>query len=470
LHRDVKPSNIMLSSDLRVLLMDFGLVREEEPDSDLTQKGQMIGTPAFMSPEQCQCKVLDRRSDIYSLGGTMYWLLTGKLPFQGTMREVIAQIVGGNPPLPAHRLNPLVPAEVDEVLGNAMAWRPQDRFATAAVMAKSLKSLIRSVQPENASVWRSEEISSAAIEAHHEGELPAVELLPLETRWESLRGKMPWVVAAAAAMAVLLALAVTARFLPPEKKAPPVPTTTSTSKPVPTKEGMVFIEAGMARLCDDETKLREFLGNYLAAERVENVIKFYHRQPQSRVPVPAFWIDQYEVTNSQYARFLRDTGRSPPKDWKDGNPPAGKDDHPVVGIGYEDADAYARWAGKLLPTQEQWMRAFRGDHDWLFPWGDQYDAGRANVYDNPKFPSTSAIHDTPRDVSPFQVYNMAGNVNEFVRGWAEHDGESCRLCKGAQYATQGFIFGIGSCEFFLGGKTTDKGTGFRCVREQLPLP
>ena len=78
-HRNVKPSNIMLAESSRVVLMDFGLVREEK-ESSLTRTGQLVGTPAYMSPEQCRGKPLDRRSDIFSLGSTLYYLLSGASP------------------------------------------------------------------------------------------------------------------------------------------------------------------------------------------------------------------------------------------------------------------------------------------------------------------------------------------------------------------------------------------------------
>jgi serine/threonine protein kinase len=153
----------------------------------------------------------------------------------------------------------------------------------------------------------------------------------------------------------------------------------------------------------------------------------------------------------------------------DDRPPRGQEDHPVANIAYEDAEAYCRWVGKTLPTREQWMRAYRGDNDTLFPWGDQYDSARVNVSENPKFKTTSGIGETPKDVSPFMVYNMVGNAKEFIRGWTWYEGQKWRIVKGADYKMFGYVFGVGSCQFRYGEGVTNKGTGFRCVREE-PQP
>ncbi len=392
-HRDVKPTNIMLSSDLRVLLMDFGLVREES-DSSLTRTGQVVGTPAFMSPEQCQGKPLDRRSDIFSLGGTMYCLLTAKPPFEGTVGEVVGAISSGIPPAPVDRINIEVPHKVQEFLARAMARRAESRFPTALAMANELRDLIRAAPARSDSIWRTDELSAASVETHREGQLPVIELLPLETRKEWLREKLPWLYAGGAILAAFLIVGLVLNFTMGQKAFPPPPPPDVRVREAPA--GMVFVEVGFARLGNSELKVRNCLSDYMNDQSVEAFLKFFRQEPQRRVHVPAFWIDQYEVTNAQYAKFIRETGRAAPADWTDGSPPPGKDDHPVVGVRYEDAEAYARWAGKDLPTREQWMRAYRGDHDWLFPWGDKYDAARTTLRTTPSSPRLPPCMIRPR--------------------------------------------------------------------------
>ena len=460
-HRDIKPSNIMLSVDSRVLLMDFGLVRKEL-DSSLTRTGQVVGTPSFMSPEQCRGKALDRRSDIYSLGGTLYCMLTGNAPFQGSLEEVVVQIAGGKHPRPVGEVNNAVPSKVSGLVAKSMAPHPQDRFQTAAAMSRELKKLLRAGQLVSTTDWGTAEISAADIDTQPVPDLPQIELLPLETRWESLHSKLPWIGVAGGILAGLLLLGLLLRSLfdltPPPPPPPPVP---------PTPPNMVRIETGLARLGNDEAKLREFLSAFYRTAQLEQAVKMLSDIPQRLVEVPGFCIDQYEVTNAEYARFIKQTGWAPPEHWERTDPPVGKEDYPVVNVTYDDAEAYANWAGKKLPTREQWMRAFRGDRDWLFPWGDDYDAGRANVKDNRKYPSTSPVADTPRDKSPFGVYNMVGNASEFVRGTQRRTGQSWRVGKGAEYRTYGYLFGISTGEMFyrpLDHK--DSGLGFRCVLEE----
>jgi serine/threonine protein kinase len=105
-HRDVKPSNIMIGEGGTPFVMDFGLARREAGEMTMTLEGQVLGTPAYMSPEQAggQGHGVDGRSDVYSLGAVLYQLLTGELPFRGTTRMLLYQVLHDDP-RPPHRLN-----------------------------------------------------------------------------------------------------------------------------------------------------------------------------------------------------------------------------------------------------------------------------------------------------------------------------------------------------------------------------
>jgi formylglycine-generating enzyme required for sulfatase activity len=141
----------------------------------------------------------------------------------------------------------------------------------------------------------------------------------------------------------------------------------------------------------------------------------------------------------------------------------------VTDVRYEDAEAYARWKGKKLPTREQWMRAYRGDRDWLFPWGDDYNASRANVGDNKKFPYLCAVTETPQDVTASNVFNMVGNATEYVRGVWQHEGKNWRVLKGSAYNRLGFRYGIAPAKLIQEVNVTAENAGFRCVVED-PAP
>jgi len=462
-HRDIKPSNIMLAVDSRVILMDFGLVRKEL-DSSLTRAGQVLGTPTFMSPEQCRGKPLDRRSDVFSLGSTLYCLLAGRPPFQGGLQEVIVQIASGERPTPIERVNQKVSPQLGQLVARAMAPRPEDRFATAASMAGALKKALKSSQLADTATFQTADLATDALNAQPVAAPSEVELLPLKTGREPLQARMAWI-AGGAGVACLLVLGLVLNYFfggaDPPAKPPPGP-------PPSVPANMVYIEEGFARIGNDRDKLRVFLASYFRDEKLEQVLESLAERPQRRKKVPAFAIDRYEVTNVEYAKFVIETGHDPPKHWDGDQPPAEKALPPVVNVSYEDAEAYARWAGRELPTREQWMRAYRGDRDWLFPWGDDYEAGRANVKDNPKYPSTSPVRDTPRDVSPFKAYNLAGNVSEFIRGSYTHEDRICRVGKGAEFGTFGFLRGIapGQLRYSI-DYSGDKGLGFRCVKEDL---
>jgi len=141
-HRDIKPENILLTRDGSTLVADFGIARAlGSEDGRLTETGLAVGTPAYMSPEQASGdKAVDARTDIYSLGGVLYEMLAGELPFTGpTMQAVIVKRLTEAVPS-VRKARPAVPEAVAETLQRALAPLPADRFATAGDFARALSS------------------------------------------------------------------------------------------------------------------------------------------------------------------------------------------------------------------------------------------------------------------------------------------------------------------------------------------
>src|SRR5438309_1796577 len=153
IHRDIKPANILIGPRGQVKVLDFGLAKivqtlPSEIDkeaatmvADLTDKGQIIGTVSYMSPEQTRGESLDVRSDIFSLGVVLYEAGTGRLPFSGpSMLSLLHNIATANPPAPSIIKHDL-PLEFDLIIARAMAKDVERRFASAAELAEALRAL-----------------------------------------------------------------------------------------------------------------------------------------------------------------------------------------------------------------------------------------------------------------------------------------------------------------------------------------
>src|SRR3954470_8272531 len=141
-HRDIKPANIIIRPNGQVKVADFGIARIES--SQYTQAGSVLGTPAYMSPEQFMGQTVDRRSDIFSAGVVLYEFLTGERPFSGTATTIMHKVLSVDPPPPS-ALNVQVPKPFDSVIAKAMAKRPDDRFKTAGEFADSIRLAAKGV-------------------------------------------------------------------------------------------------------------------------------------------------------------------------------------------------------------------------------------------------------------------------------------------------------------------------------------
>jgi iron(II)-dependent oxidoreductase len=141
-------------------------------------------------------------------------------------------------------------------------------------------------------------------------------------------------------------------------------------------------------------------------------------RPVKRIYIDAFYLDEHEVTNAQYARFVHATGHRAPYNWPGGLPAEGKDDVPVVDVSWEDAAAYAHWTSKRLPTEAEWERACRGlAEGYKYPWGDEEPSHRHARFDSVEGPSAVCAFRW----NYFGLCDMAGNVWEWCSDWYEKD-------------------------------------------------
>ncbi len=451
IHRDLKPDNILVErvhNTDRVKVLDFGIakLKETKTDAFLTLAGTIIGTPQYMSPEQCQGKPLDPESDIYSIGILLYEMLTGEVPFSGesTLQVVYNQL--HQPPRPLGELSPHVPGQLVQVVMRALEKDPGQRQSSAIQLSDELKQALEAAgegsslsvadplmtRPLNSAAARTPSIEAPAVGEQSylspaqaeerslsndrettvisrpsseiavptQGELgrstssdkrtPTAQKTTGETKAAAAGGKARIRLIALAAIALVVLAAVVIYFSMKDEQA--------VSEPQPPKapEGMVYIPGGKFMMGRNDGSPDE--------------------GPAHEVEIKPFFLDTQEVTNQDYKRFVEATGRPAPKHWKfNGSYASDEAGLPVTYVTWDDATSYAKWANKRLPAEAEWEYAARGgSQGYLYPWGNQWQPGYANV-DRKGQTKPAQVRSIEKDVSYFGVYDLAGNVSEWVQ-------------------------------------------------------
>jgi len=200
-------------------------------------------------------------------------------------------------------------------------------------------------------------------------------------------------------------------------------------------------------------------------------------RPVRRVFVEAFEIDKYEVTNEDFARFVEATGyvtdaerAGDPQTWRSSG--AGKPRHPVVEVSWNDAVAFCQWAGKRLPTETEWEKAARGTEGYVYPWGNEWEPGRANTKES-GHRGTIPVGSYPNGASPYGLLDMAGNVWEWTSDWYEaypgstyispYYGQKFKVVRGGCWFSEAYRVRT-SYRSATSIEATNDNLGFRCAR------
>ena len=490
-HRDLKLANMLLDQSGRVKLLDFGISRITDVADGLTRPGESIGTPHYMSPEQIRGEACDIRSDLYSLGVVFFELISGRPPFENESVTAIQIAHLSTPPPSLLSLDPGLPPGCDAIVQKLLAKAPEQRYQTTAellgdLIAHGAHAGPGILRPEmdlrlREAIERAEAMpldnSTTPVATAILPDPPAsgtsrttpgaVDLQPEPlptatvhepTRHELTAKRSPKVSIALVAVAVLVIVTVVIGFMVLRPK----PVTTGDEATTHS-----HAESELPQFYSD-THGRMVLvaaGSFLFGQKGTSEAK--------SINLPPFYIDETEVSNAEYQRFCQATGHPAPQSPGFTTHP----DYPVSGVSNDEAIAYASWAGKRLPTEEEWEKAARGTDERTFPWGDTpWNAAVPTQLES--------VNSEASRRSPYGAYNMAGNVWE----WTDTPytplpsdlAAMRRLVGGQSFSSswkiiKGGSFSPGGSENFAISKRRGLPTdgrspwiGFRCVRDVKP--
>ncbi|MEO8367860.1 MAG: bifunctional serine/threonine-protein kinase/formylglycine-generating enzyme family protein [Candidatus Solibacter sp.] len=351
IHRDIKPENVHINTAGVVKLMDFGIAKTE--DLSVTRAGYVLGTPYYMAPEQVKGEKITELVDVYAFGILLFELILGQKPIAGETVERIFYSILHEPLDVSPLVAASIPQSVINLVSRCTAKTPSERPQDFGAIANELEAARDDL-----------DASTRAM----------TQVTPVANPAPAPSGRPAWLIPGIAflGLSVLLGLYFVLRGVGAGPKPEIMPKTIATST-----GPMVLVAAG----------------------------DFAYGGEKQHISLPAYYVDQTEVPNSEYAKFCQATGRSLPDRFA-----VDKPNYPVVNVTIDDAKAFATWAGKRLPNPFEWEKAARGSDGRNFPWGNEQDPSKANVGTKQLRP----VGDFAAGVSPSGALQMVGNVWEFV--------------------------------------------------------